>query len=251
MLGVISEGITKQLDIKKSAKETWEILCKKNVGVDRVIMAKIQSLRKQFETLMMSDDETVTDFAGKLLKLSLRWEVLMKLLDLSSSMRTRSRIVESKEMSRFFWPMQWEKSRSRMAKALVEEVTVMEEAVVEVEEEDMAKGVMITMTKRSPTTSPRDKKERNNIADIDEKEPSALLMVVFEGPNDVLLQGVKQEQLEEGLWYLDTGASNHLTCDRSFFQELNEYAVGCVRFGDGSRTAICGRRSILLKRKDG
>ena len=42
------------------------------------------------------------------------------------------------------------------------------------------------------------------------------------------------------MWYLDNGASNHITSDRCLFQELNEVSQGIVRFGDGLMTKIGG-----------
>ena len=41
-----------------------------------------------------------------------------------------------------------------------------------------------------------------------------------------------------GNWYLDNGASNHMTGDREKFQELDEAVTGKVRFGDGSTVQI-------------
>ncbi|KAJ0540969.1 putative RNA-directed DNA polymerase [Helianthus annuus] len=51
----------------------------------------------------------------------------------------------------------------------------------------------------------------------------------------------------ENLWYLDNGASNHMTGVRSHFKELDETVTGQVRFGDGSHVEIKGKGSILLE----
>jgi hypothetical protein len=37
-----------------------------------------------------------------------------------------------------------------------------------------------------------------------------------------------------GVWVLDTGASNHMTGTRSVLSHLDESVRGSVRFGDGS-----------------
>jgi hypothetical protein len=52
-------------------------------------------------------------------------------------------------------------------------------------------------------------------------------------------------------WYLDTGASNHMTGDASVFSELNPGVLGSVRFGDGSLVEIAGRGTVLFASKDG
>ena len=46
--------------------------------------------------------------------------------------------------------------------------------------------------------------------------------------------GTDQEQQ----WYLDSGASNHMTGSKAAFSELDDDVTGTVKFGDGSRVAI-------------
>ncbi|XP_073367961.1 uncharacterized protein [Aegilops tauschii subsp. strangulata] len=48
------------------------------------------------------------------------------------------------------------------------------------------------------------------------------------------------------VWYLDTGASNHMTGDRAAFTELDNTITGSVRFGDGSVVQIEGRDTVAL-----
>ena len=53
------------LDAKKTAKENWEILWQRNLGVDRVIQSRIQGLKRDFEMLTMATTDSVVDFAMK------------------------------------------------------------------------------------------------------------------------------------------------------------------------------------------
>ena len=55
--------------------------------------------------------------------------------------------------------------------------------------------------------------------------------------------GVDQEQR----WYLDSGASNHMTGSKDSFSELDDDVTGTVKFGDGSRVAIRGRGTIIFR----
>lgn len=55
----------------------------------------------------------------------------------------------------------------------------------------------------------------------------------------------------DNIWYLDNGASNHMTGNRRYFTKLNEKISGKVRFGDDSRIDIKGKGSILFIGKDG
>ena len=58
-----------QFDNKVTAKETWESLRTMNVGVERVKKAKIQMLKREFEILMMQEEDFVANFAAKLTRL--------------------------------------------------------------------------------------------------------------------------------------------------------------------------------------
>ena len=48
------------------------------------------------------------------------------------------------------------------------------------------------------------------------------------------------------LWYLDNGASNHMTGDHQKFRDLDTTVGGKVSFGDGFVVEIHGRGSILF-----
>ena len=45
---------------------------------------------------------------------------------------------------------------------------------------------------------------------------------------------------EKRRWYLDSGASNHMTGSKEAFSELDDNVTGTVKFGDGSRVASEG-----------
>lgn len=48
----------------------------------------------------------------------------------------------------------------------------------------------------------------------------------------------------ENIWYLDNGASNHMTGDKRYFSELDSSVTRKVRFGDDSRIDIKGKDTI-------
>jgi hypothetical protein len=56
---------------------------------------------------------------------------------------------------------------------------------------------------------------------------------------------------KDGVWYLDSGASNHMTGDRAAFTDLDTSITGSVKFGDGSMVDICGQGTVLFIAKSG
>ena len=64
--------------------------------------------------------------------------------------------------------------------------------------------------------------------------------------NEEQVQPRKYATTDTSIWYLDNGASNHMTGTKSHFKDINENITGRVRFGDGSYVEIKGRGSIML-----
>ena len=95
------------------------------------------------------------------------------------------------------------------------------------------------------------KEEKVQVSEVEEKSQPTLLMTIIYTSKVSLLQGVNEQAMNEGMWYLDNGASNHMTGDRRLFQELKEVSQGTMRFGDGSTTKIGGRGWIMLQCQDG
>jgi hypothetical protein len=51
---------------------------------------------------------------------------------------------------------------------------------------------------------------------------------------------------QEQQWYLDSGASNHMTGSKAAFSELDGNVTSIVKFGDGSRVVIQGHGTIIF-----
>nr|GEW78931.1 ribonuclease H-like domain, reverse transcriptase, RNA-dependent DNA polymerase [Tanacetum cinerariifolium] len=91
------------------------------------------------------------------------------------------------------------------------------------------------------TKYPQRKKsnEQSNLVEED-SEPNLLMAILEDKEQKVLLHedvGYKEKN-KDSLWYLDNGASNHMTEVREHFKELNEKVSGKVRFEDGSYIEI-------------
>jgi hypothetical protein len=62
-----------------------------------------------------------------------------------------------------------------------------------------------------------------------------------------LSEKITPADVPDGVWVLDTGASNHMTGTRSALTQLDMGVRGTIRFGDGSRVKITGLGSMVLK----
>jgi hypothetical protein len=97
----------------------------------------------------------------------------------------------------------------------------------------MVREVSLTLTASaaSPTASAAHVEAGDHVF-LNEKRARAVLR---RNPSDV-----------DAAWYLDTGASNHMTGDEAAFAELDKSVPGTVKFGDGSLVAIHGRGTVLF-----
>lgn len=76
-------------------------------------------------------------------------------------------------------------------------------------------------------------------------------MIVYLNEKSVKPKEFEASSNGDNIWYLDNGASNHMTGNQSYFNCLNEVITGKVRFGDDSRIDIKGKGSILFCCKNG
>ncbi|KAG7571799.1 Zinc finger CCHC-type superfamily [Arabidopsis suecica] len=87
----------------------------------------------------------------------------------------------------------------------------------------------------------------------DTQEADALMMheVVYLNERNVLPNNFETNSDDENIWYLDNGASNHMTGKLRYFSKLDQTITGKVRFGDDSRIDIKGKGSITFIAKNG
>ena len=100
--------------------------------------------------------------------------------------------------------------------------------------------------------SDKKKKGKEEIVNVtkETEEESALMMVVSDECGELLLQGMTNPH-NDCMWYLDMGASSHMTGKKAFFHNIDENMKGRVKFGDGSTIPYEGKGNISVTLKNG
>ena len=90
--------------------------------------------------------------------------------------------------------------------------------------------------------------ENNDTQDADE-----LMMneVVYLNEKNCIPDKYETNKDTGDIWYLDNGASNHMTGDKRYFSSIDETISGKVRFGDDSRIDIKGKGTISFTDMNG
>ncbi|KAK1408428.1 hypothetical protein QVD17_40194 [Tagetes erecta] len=95
-----------------------------------------------------------------------------------------------------------------------------------------------------------------NFMQKDPDEPALLMTekitgMVFLNEHKVIPSNYDSNEVEDQVWYLDNGASNHMTGNSNVFSVIDKSIKGRVRFGDDSCVEIEGKGSIILEGKTG
>ena len=57
LFSTMSDKVTRELDVEKIVKKTWNTLKVKNKGVTQIHKARVQSLKRDYKNLFMDEDD--------------------------------------------------------------------------------------------------------------------------------------------------------------------------------------------------
>ncbi|KAJ9566346.1 LOW QUALITY PROTEIN: hypothetical protein OSB04_002312 [Centaurea solstitialis] len=95
------------------------------------------------------------------------------------------------------------------------------------------------------------KQAESHVVEVEDHDPhlfmhEILYETVLLNEENVIPSRYETHNEKGDIWYLDNGASNHMTGNLSFFTEINKRIGGRVKFGDSSCVEIRGKGSILF-----
>lgn len=265
----IDKTILKTITQKETSKQLWDSMKVKHQGGARVKRAQLQRLRKSFEILEMKIGETVACYFGRVMETTNDMKNCGENID---DVKIVEKILRSLTENFNFVVCSIEESKDidsltvdeLQASLQIHESKVTEkkseEQVLKVENEPRgARGRGNWRGRSSYRGRGRGRSyvnksaidcfncgklghysfectEKANYAEFDEEE-------------ELLLMAHADMSKTEGkrVWFLDSGCSNHMTGEKSWFTELKEDFKHSVRLGNNSRLAVEGKGNIRIE----
>lgn len=85
----------------------------------------------------------------------------------------------------------------------------------------------------------------------EEADELMLHEVVYLNEEKVIPSKYEENTRDDDIWYLDNGASNHMSGDIRYFSSLDKTITGKVKFGDDSRINIKGKGTVEFTNRNG
>nr|KYP43697.1 Retrovirus-related Pol polyprotein from transposon TNT 1-94 [Cajanus cajan] len=244
-----------------SSKEAWKILEVAHRGNHRVRQIRLQTLRGEFESLKMEDKEQVSEYITRVEKVANQLgrngepmpasRIVEKILrSLTDDFESIACVIEeSKDLSvlsveELAGSLEAHEQRRRKMKNTLDQAL---QAQLDLNETRNTQGRRSGGQGRG--SQPRSEVECYKCGKLGHyaKECRSANCYNYEKSEAEL----DLSCLNNSVWYLDTGASNHMCGEESFFNELIKVKAGFVSFGDDSKVAVKGRGTIKFMQKDG
>ncbi|KAL1333643.1 hypothetical protein AAHE18_11G116100 [Arachis hypogaea] len=258
-LTIIHQGLDDDMFEKiadiTNTKKAWDTLQNSVIGVEKVKKVRLQTLRAEFQSLMMKETESISDYFTKILmvvhqikRLGEKLKNICVIEKILCSLNSKFypvvvAIEESKDLDTMSIDQLNGSLRAHeeiMDKGKQERV----EHVLQAKLSWNARGEANENRVRGRTVDKRHIEcyscGKNGHYSWEYVEEPTLFLTLKEDQNS-----------EDSTWYLDNGASNHMTGNRSKFVALDTNVNGHVHFGDESKVEINGKWTILLELKNG
>ncbi|XP_074362613.1 uncharacterized protein LOC141702933 [Apium graveolens] len=282
----VDESTFEKISEAKTAKQAWEILQKSFQGVEKVKKVRLQMLRGEFENLKMKNSENIGEFVThlkavtnemkrngeslgdvrvmeKLLRsLTIKFDYVVTSIEESKDLSTisidelvGSLQVHEQRMNQYDMQATWKRRyKVRCPLVIVLGVAVLYVAEValevatevdEVVEDSLSTEVKtlkvinhLVVVKISEVVEEADVNNEVTTAKED-KDVGTAMFLTYKG----------DKESKKNVWYLDSGASNHMTGHKELFTEIDDTISGKVTFGDSSKTPVKGKATVMIMSK--
>ena len=281
----IPESLTLQVGKLITAKEVWDKIQSRNLGAERVKEAKLQTLMAEFDRLKMKDTETIDEFAGKLSEIQTKSASLGEDIEEPKIVKKFLKSLPRKKYIPIVAALEQVLDlKNTTFEDIVGRIKTYEDRVCDDDDdvqEDQGKLMYNNMDSQydggrgRSEYQQRDKskvicyrcdktghyashcldrllkliKESQENGNEDDDEIGSLMVHEVVYLNERNVDPKVYEASSDKIWYLDNGASNHMTGVREWFCKLDEEITGKVHYGDDSCIDIKGKGSIIFVSK--
>ncbi|KAK9063254.1 hypothetical protein SSX86_017124 [Deinandra increscens subsp. villosa] len=274
------ENMILQVVRLEHASEIWAAIKSRFIGVEILKKARLQTIKSEYEALRMKDTETIDDFVARLSAISSKVSELGEQIEEAVLVRKLLDSVPNHFIQIVASIEQFVDLETMKFQELIGRLKAFEERTGLKKKVDASQDQQVLLTYQEWQSRYRQSKENgksskghyasecskikannqeSNLTQADglDDEPTLLMIstqddhreVVYLNESKVMPDKYGVDGSEQETWYLDNGASNHMTGKESQFSFLDKNVVGNVKFGDGSSVDIKGRGSIILQGK--
>ncbi|XP_047336655.1 uncharacterized protein LOC124940210 [Impatiens glandulifera] len=198
-------NILLMVDENDSSKLVWEMLKTMHVGVEIVKEAKLQTLKTHFKKICVKNGELVGDFTMKLTSIMTGIHLLGGKVGEISAVKNDNVFPED--------------DKANLTSFYDKDLSLM-----------FPEGVTNYFPKDDET------KFEEFVQESSKEESYVMLLNKEKVMANLLASG--DEYNYNDVWYLDSGANNHMTSHRVKFNEIDEKITRNVKFKDGSKTQV-------------
>ncbi|KAL8098673.1 hypothetical protein AgCh_031438 [Apium graveolens] len=271
----VDESTFEKISEAKTSKKAWEILQKSFQGVEKVKKVRLQVLRGEFENLKMKSSKNIGEFVTRFKTVTNEMKRNGESLDdvrvMEKLLRSLTRkfdyvvtsIEESKDLSKISiddlvgslqaheqWMNQYddaihlEKALQNAALEVATEVDEDVEGSLSTEARILKVFnhlVVVKILEAEDEVDFNEVEERSHfVAAREDKDVGTAMFLTYKG----------DEENKKNVWYLDSGASNHMTGHKDLFTKIDETIIGEVTFGDSSKIPVKGKGIITIVSKN-
>lgn len=247
-----------------TSKQIWDSMRQKFEGSTKVKRAQLQALRKEYEMLQMKEGEVVNSFFARTLAIVKKMRTCGEILQENT---ISEKILRSLTM-RFNYVVCSIEESNNLDKLTLDELQssllIHEQRMKggSGEEEQVLKVSYKGRGRGRGGFRGRGRGRGNNRANIEcfrchklghyQSEcptwDSTAQYAELDEKEELLLMAFVEENgsQRDRVWFLDSGCSNHMTGDRSWFTDLDEKPMHTVKLGNDSKLRVHGRGSVKV-----